>query len=80
MVVNAAGCGSTMKEYAYLLRDDPEYAERAKKFSSKVKDVSEFLQEIGPVAERRPLPVAAAYHDACHLAHQQGVASSRGRT
>ena len=73
VVVNAAGCGSTMKEYAYLLRDDPEYAERAKKFSSKVKDVSEFLQEIGPVAERHPLPVAAAYHDACHLAHQQGV-------
>ncbi len=73
VVVNAAGCGSTMKEYAYLLRDDPEYAERAKKFSSKVKDVSEFLQEIGPVAERHPLPVAAAYHDACHLAHAQGV-------
>jgi glycolate oxidase iron-sulfur subunit len=62
-----------MKEYAYLLRDDSEYAERAKEFSAKVKDVSEFLQEIGPVAERHPLPVAAAYHDACHLAHQQGV-------
>src|ERR671911_262822 len=73
LIVNAAGCGSTMKEYAYLLRDDPEYAERAKEFSAKVKDVSEFLQEIGPVAERHPLPVAAAYHDACHLAHQQGV-------
>jgi glycolate oxidase iron-sulfur subunit len=73
VIVNAAGCGSTMKEYAYLLRDDPEYAERAKHFSAKVKDVSEFLQEIGPVAERHPLPVEAAYHDACHLAHQQGV-------
>jgi glycolate oxidase iron-sulfur subunit len=73
VVVNAAGCGSTMKEYAYLLRDDPEYAERAKEFSSKVKDVSEFLQELGPVAERHPLPVAVAYHDACHLAHAQGV-------
>jgi glycolate oxidase iron-sulfur subunit len=73
VIVNAAGCGSTMKEYAYLLRDDPEYAERAKHFSAKVKDVSEFLQEIGPVAERHPLPVEVAYHDACHLAHQQGV-------
>jgi len=73
VVVNAAGCGSTMKEYAYLLRDDPEYAERARAFSGKVKDVSEFLYEIGTVAERHPLPVSAAYHDACHLAHAQGV-------
>jgi glycolate oxidase iron-sulfur subunit len=73
VVVNAAGCGSTMKEYGYLLRDDPEYAERAKVFSAKVRDVSEFLQELGPVAERNPLPVTAAYHDACHLAHAQGV-------
>ena len=73
VVVNAAGCGSTMREYGYLLRDDPEYAERAKAFSAKVRDVSEFLQELGPVAERNPLPVTAAYHDACHLAHAQGV-------
>jgi glycolate oxidase iron-sulfur subunit len=73
VVVNAAGCGSTMKEYGYLLRDDPEYAERAKAFSAKVRDVSEFLQELGPVAERNPLPVTVAYHDACHLAHAQGI-------
>jgi glycolate oxidase iron-sulfur subunit len=73
VVVNAAGCGSTMKEYGYLLRDDPDYAERAKAFSEKVRDVSEFIQELGPVAERHPLPVAAAYHDACHLAHAQGI-------
>jgi glycolate oxidase iron-sulfur subunit len=73
VIVNAAGCGSTMKEYGHLLRDDPEYAERAKAFSAKVRDVSEFLQELGPVAERHPLPVTAAYHDACHLAHAQGV-------
>ncbi len=73
VVVNAAGCGSTMKEYGHLLRDDPEYAERAKAFSAQVRDVSEFLQELGPVAERNPLPVTAAYHDACHLAHAQGI-------
>jgi glycolate oxidase iron-sulfur subunit len=73
VVVNAAGCGSTMKEYGYLLRDDPEYAGRAMAFSAKVRDVSEFLQELGPVAERNPLPVTAAYHDACHLAHAQGI-------
>src|SRR3712207_5438051 len=73
IVTNAAGCGSTLKEYGYLLRDDPEYAERASAFAEKVQDVSEFIQELGPVAERHPLPVSAAYHDACHLAHAQGV-------
>ena len=72
-VINAAGCGSTMKEYGHLLRDDPEYAERAVAFSEKVRDVSEFLQQLGPRAERHPLPVTAAYHDACHLAHAQGI-------
>lgn len=80
VIVNAAGCGSTMKEYAYLLRDDPEYAGRAKKFSAKVKDVSEFLQEIGIVAERHPLPVSAAYHDACHMGHGQGVRQQPRKT
>jgi glycolate oxidase iron-sulfur subunit len=73
VVVNAAGCGSTMKEYGHLLRDDPEYAARAKAFSEKVRDVSEFIQEIGVVAERSPFAVTAAYHDACHLAHAQGI-------
>jgi glycolate oxidase iron-sulfur subunit len=73
IIINAAGCGSTLKEYGYLLRDDAEYAERASAFASKVRDVTEFIQELGPVAERRPLPVAAAYHDACHLAHGQGI-------
>jgi glycolate oxidase iron-sulfur subunit len=73
VIVNAAGCGSTMKEYGHLLRDDPEYAARAEAFSAKVKDVSEFLAEIEPVAERHPLPVGVAYHDACHLGHAQGI-------
>ena len=73
VVVNAAGCGSTMKEYGYLLRDDPDYAERAEAFSANVKDVSEFLAEIGAAAERHPLPLPIAYHDACHLGHAQGI-------
>jgi glycolate oxidase iron-sulfur subunit len=75
VVVNAAGCGSTMKEYAELLADDPAYAERAKAFADKVRDVSEILDELGPVAPRHPLEVSIAYHDACHLAHAQGVRS-----
>src|SRR6476646_622310 len=73
VVVNAAGCGTTMKEYADLLADDPRYAERARSFAGKVRDVSEVLAEGGSVAPRHPLPVAVAYHDACHLGHAQGV-------
>ena len=75
VVVNAAGCGSSMKEYADLLADDPDYAERARRFSATVRDISEFLAELGTVAERHPLEVSVAYHDACHLAHAQGVRS-----
>jgi glycolate oxidase iron-sulfur subunit len=73
LVVNAAGCGSTMKDYARLLADDPAYAERARALVEKVRDVSELLDELGPVAVRHPLDVRIAYHDACHLAHAQGV-------
>ena len=73
VVVNVAGCGSSMKEYALLLRDDPAYAERAVAFSAKVRDISELLAELGPVAPRHPIPARVAYHDACHLAHAQGI-------
>lgn len=73
VVVNAAGCGSTMKQYAELLADDPAYAARARAFAERVRDVSELLDELGPVAPRHPLQVTVAYHDACHLAHAQGV-------
>jgi glycolate oxidase iron-sulfur subunit len=73
VVVNAAGCGSTMKEYAELLADDPAYADRARAVAEKVRDISEVLDELGPVAQRNPLPMSVAYHDACHLAHAQGV-------
>jgi glycolate oxidase iron-sulfur subunit len=72
-VVNAAGCGSTLKTYGDLLRDDPAYAHRAAAFAAKVRDLSEVLVVLGPVAPRHPLPVTVAYHDACHLAHAQGV-------
>ncbi|GLP78423.1 glycolate oxidase iron-sulfur subunit [Mycobacterium antarcticum] len=73
VVVNVAGCGSSMKEYAVLLRDDPDYADRAAAFSAKVRDISELLAELGPVAPRHPIPARVAYHDACHLAHAQGI-------
>jgi glycolate oxidase iron-sulfur subunit len=73
VVVNAAGCGSSMKEYAELLADDPAYAARGADFAAKVRDIAELLGELGPVAPRHPLPVTAAYHDACHLANAQGI-------
>ncbi|MDF5754082.1 heterodisulfide reductase-related iron-sulfur binding cluster [Spongiactinospora sp. TRM90649] len=71
VVVNAAGCGSTMKDYAEILEGEPGWAARAR--AIRVLDVTEFLAELGPVAERHPLPISVAYHDACHLAHAQGV-------
>jgi glycolate oxidase iron-sulfur subunit len=73
VVVNVAGCGSMMKRYGDLLADDPAYAERARHFADKVRDASELLEELGPQAERHPLPVTAVYHDACHLAHGQQI-------
>ena len=69
VVVNVAGCGSAMKEYGYLFEGD----ERAEAFSAKVLDVHELLAEHEPRAERKPVPLKVAYHDACHLAHAQQV-------
>ncbi|MGH3329639.1 MAG: (Fe-S)-binding protein [Streptomycetales bacterium] len=79
VVVNAAGCGSAMKEYADLLRDDPDYADRAAALATNVRDLSELLVTLGPVAERHPLRLKAAYHDACHLSHAQRVRSQPRR-
>ena len=73
VVVNAAGCGSAMKDYSHLLRDDPAWSERAERFRGKVYDVTELLASVEPRAERRPLEMKVAYHDACHLAHAQRV-------
>ncbi len=74
VVVTAAGCGSSMKEYSELLRDDPEWSSRAHAFSARVRDVSELLVELGAArAPRHPVPARVAYHDACHLAHGQGI-------
>jgi glycolate oxidase iron-sulfur subunit len=73
VVANVAGCGSAMKDYGHMLADDPEWAGRAEAFSAKVRDVLEVLAEHEPRAPRHPLPLTVAYHDACHLAHAQGV-------
>jgi Fe-S oxidoreductase len=79
IVVNSAGCGSAMKEYERLLGGTGQsggeagWAARAAEMSGKVKDLAEFLADLGPVARRHPLAVTAANHDACHLAHAQGI-------
>jgi glycolate oxidase iron-sulfur subunit len=73
IVINAAGCGSSMKDYGHLLRDDPAWSARAAAFSAKCKDISEILCELPPLADRHPLPMRVAYHDACHLRHAQGI-------
>jgi glycolate oxidase iron-sulfur subunit len=73
IIVNSAGCGSAMKEYADLLRDDPAWAERATALAARVADFSQFLARIGPAATRHPLDLTAAYHDACHLASAQRI-------
>jgi glycolate oxidase iron-sulfur subunit len=81
IAINAAGCGSHMKEYGHLLRDDPKYAERARLFAAKCRDISELVCGLG-FAELgltgpppRAFPMKVAYQDACHLQHAQGVRS-----
>ena len=73
IVTNAAGCGSTLKEYSHLFsRDDPEY-EQTRVFEGKVRDVTEFLADLGLSAELQPVPLRVTYQDSCHLLHGQKV-------
>lgn len=73
LISNSAGCGAFMKEYGHLLENDPVYSERAKKFSSRIKDILEFLAEI-PIEKGMQAPdEAITYHDACHLCHTQKI-------
>lgn len=73
IIVNAAGCGATMKEYDLLLQDDSNYADKARDFSRLVKDAGEFLGGLGLFGELGPLEMTLTYQDPCHLAHGQRV-------
>ena len=76
VIINAAGCGHTLKEYGHILADDPEYAEKAKVFAAKVKDSQEFLANVGLTAKLSPLTeknINLVYQDACHLLHGQKI-------
>ncbi|MEJ1930400.1 (Fe-S)-binding protein [Nostoc sp. NIES-2111] len=76
VIINAAGCGHTLKEYGHILADDPEYKEKAQDFAAKVKDAQEFLATVGLTAKLSPLtdkPLNLVYQDACHLLHGQKI-------
>jgi glycolate oxidase iron-sulfur subunit len=76
IVTDVAGCGSTMKEYDRLLADDPRWSAPAARFAAGTRDVTELLADLDPIAERYPVPLTVAYHDACHLAHGQGITAA----
>jgi Fe-S oxidoreductase len=73
VIVNAAGCGAAMKEYAHLLRDDPEYRNKAVRFAALVKDAGEFLAGLGLVGNLGRIEMTVTYQDPCHLAHGQRI-------
>ncbi len=73
VIVNSAGCGSTMKEYENVLKDDPQYIEKAQTLSNKTKDIMEFLSEIGLPSKPGRLELEVTYQDACHIAHGQRI-------
>ncbi len=78
-VVNAAGCGSALKEYGHLFADDAAWAERAAAFSARVRDVTEYLDDIGIAPELGPLDVVVTYQEPCHLAHAQRITAAPRR-
>jgi glycolate oxidase iron-sulfur subunit len=79
IIINSAGCGSSMKAYGSMLAGDPKYAARAAAFSAKIKDITEFLDELGMTAPMKPIDMLATYHDACHLAQAQRITSAPRR-
>jgi glycolate oxidase iron-sulfur subunit len=76
IITNAGGCGSTLKEYGELLEHDPAYAEKARRFSALVKDVTEFLASIEMNLNLMAAPLVVTYQDSCHLAHGQKIRSA----
>jgi glycolate oxidase iron-sulfur subunit len=73
VISDAAACGATMKHYAHWLRSDPAWAERARRFSARVRDLHEYLVALGPRAPTHAVPRTVTYADPCHLCHAQGI-------
>jgi glycolate oxidase iron-sulfur subunit len=76
VITNAAGCGSTLKEYAHLFPGGAPEHDRAVEFRSKVRDVTEFLAELGLVAPLKSVPLRVTYQDSCHLLHGQKISAA----
>ncbi|HEX9268857.1 MAG TPA: heterodisulfide reductase-related iron-sulfur binding cluster [Candidatus Limnocylindria bacterium] len=74
-IVNAAGCGANLKEYGWLLKDDPAWHERAERFAARVKDATEYLAGVGLSVAPGALALRAAYDDPCHLIHGQRISA-----
>jgi glycolate oxidase iron-sulfur subunit len=78
-VVNAAGCGSTLKEYGHLLHDEPRWRERAERFSSRVRDITEVLDAMPFRGTPKQMDIDVTYQEPCHLAHAQKVTAAPRR-
>jgi glycolate oxidase iron-sulfur subunit len=78
-IINAAGCGSTLKEYGHLLAGEPEWADRAAAFSRRVRDITEWLDEIGISPDLGTIERTVTYQDPCHLVHAQRIAGAPRR-
>ena len=76
ILTNTAGCGSTLKEYDQLFPDDPAWRDKAELFRSKMRDVTEFLAELGLRPPVKPVPLRVTYQDSCHLLHGQKIKSA----
>jgi glycolate oxidase iron-sulfur subunit len=79
IITNAAGCGSTLKEYHELLEHDPDYDQKARRFSLLMKDINEFLASIELNRDMQPVPVTVTYQDSCHLVHGQKIRTAPRR-
>ena len=73
IIVNASGCGTTVKDYGFMFRNDPEMAEKAAAISALTKDIAEFLQELDPPLPDAPGQLNVTYHSACSMQHGQGL-------
>ncbi len=73
VITNAAGCGSTLKEYEHFLQPAPRNTSKAHAFRKKMRDVTEFLADLGLTAHLSPLPLRVTYQDSCHLLHGQKI-------
>jgi glycolate oxidase iron-sulfur subunit len=79
IVINASGCGTPIKDYGFMFREDADWAEKAVRVSTLARDISEFLSEIGLATVNAPEPMTLAYHSACSLQHGQKIAAAPKR-